>query len=90
MNQKKTLFSNKVTIIKTCFENFLTRGISQYGFMLSNLLHANIVRRPLVGYIPNYFMRNCVYLYLVTLLLHSIGNLIAIVAVLFVTSVSRL
>ena len=44
--------------------------------MLSNLLHANIVRMPLVGYIPNYFMRNCVYLYLVTLLLHSIGNLI--------------
>ena len=35
--------------------------------------------------VPNYYLQNCVYLYLVPLLLHGIGNLLAYVAALFVT-----
>ena len=35
-------------------------------------------------------MQNCAYLYLVPLLLHGIGNLLAFVAALFVTSVCPL
>ena len=40
-------------------------------------------------YIPNYYLENCVYLYLVPLRLNGIGNLVAYVAAFFVTSVSR-
>ena len=42
-----------------------------------------------VYYFPNNYMPNCVYLYLVPLLLHRSGNLFASVA-LFVTSGCRL
>ena len=38
-------------------------------------------------YIPTYYLQNCVYLYLVPLLLHRICNLLAYVAALLVTSV---
>ena len=41
---------------------------------------------PTVCYIPNLYWQNCVYLYLVPLLLHNIGNLLAYVAALFETS----
>ena len=37
-----------------------------------------------------FFLRNCVYLYLLPILLHRIGNSLAYVAALFVTSVCRL
>ena len=54
--------------------------------MLSDLLDAKLVCMPSVCYIPNI---NCktVYLYLV---LNRIGNLLAYVAAIFVTSVCRL
>ena len=55
--------------------------------MLSNLLHADSVWMPSVCYNPNYFLQNCVVLYLVPLLLNRIGYLLACVAALFVTSV---
>ena len=42
-----------------------------------------------VCYIPNYFLQNFVYLYLVPLLLNCIGNLLAYVAASFVTSGCR-
>ena len=40
--------------------------------------------------LPNYYMPNCVYLYLLPLLLHIIDTLLAYVADLFVTSVCGL
>ena len=40
-----------------------------------------------VCYVPNYYLQNCVYLYLVPLLLPRIVNLAAYLAALFVTSV---
>ena len=45
---------------------------------------------PSVCYVPNYYWQSCVYLYLVPLLLNRIGNLLAHVAALIVTSVCRL
>ena len=43
-----------------------------------------------VCYIPNYYLQNWFYLYLVPLLLNGIGYLLAYVAALLVTSVCRL
>ena len=43
-----------------------------------------------VSYVANYYMQNCVYLYLVPLLLYGIGNLLAYVAALFVARVCNL
>ena len=57
--------------------------------MLSNLLHAKLAWMPSVYYIPNCYMQKCVYFYLVTLLLNRIGDLLAYVAAIFVTSVCR-
>ena len=51
---------------------------------------ANLVWLPSVFYIPNYYLQHCVYLYLVPFLLNGIGNLLAYVAALFVTTVSWL
>ena len=48
--------------------------------MLSDLLHAKVVGVPLVCYIPNDYLQNCVFLHLVLLLLHRIGNFLAYVA----------
>ena len=56
----------------------------------SNLLHAKLCWMPSVCYISNYYLQNCVILCLVPLLLRVIGNLLAYVAALFVTSVCRL
>ena len=56
--------------------------------MLSDLVHAKLVWMPSVCYIPNYYMLNCVYLYLVPLLLNGIDNLLY-AAALFVNSVCR-
>ena len=58
--------------------------------MFSSLLHAKLVWVPSVCYIPNYYLQNCLNFYLVPLLLHRIGKLLAYVAALFVTSVCRL
>ena len=64
---------------------------TQFGFLLSNLYHANLAWMYSICYIPNYYMPICVlYLYLVPLLLHSICNLLAYVVVFFVTSVCRI
>ena len=58
--------------------------------MLSDLLHANLVWMPSVCYIPNYYLQDSVYLYLVPFLLNRIGYFLTYVAALFVTSVCRL
>ena len=58
--------------------------------MRSNLLYAKLVWMPSVCYIPSYYIQSYVYSYLVPLLLHRIGNLFALVAVLFVFRVCRL
>ena len=58
--------------------------------MLCDVLHAKLVWMSSVYYTPNYYWQNCVYLYLVTLLLNRIGNFLAYVADLLVTSVCRL
>ena len=55
--------------------------------MLSNLCYAKLVWMSSVCYVPNYYLQNCVYLYLVPLLLPRIVNLAAYVAALFVTIV---
>ena len=76
---------------------FPTQNISQF-FQIHNLylmwlyalrlfLHAKLIS---VCFIQNYYLQICVYLYLVPLLLNGIGNLLAYVAVFFVTSVCRL
>ena len=57
--------------------------------MLCDLLQAKLVWMPSVCYTPNYYLQNCIYLYLVPLLLNRIGNLLAYVAALLVTSVCR-
>ena len=58
--------------------------------MLCDLLHAKLVWwMPSVFYIPKDHLQNCVYLYLVSVLLNRIDNLLAFVAALFVTSVCR-
>ena len=54
------------------------------------LLLAKLVRMPLACYILNNYLQSSVYLCLVPLLLHGIGNLLAYVAVLFVTKVCLL
>ena len=56
--------------------------------MLSIFSSAKLAWMPSACYIPNYYMPLCVYLYLVPLLLHCIGSLLACVAASFVTSVS--
>ena len=58
--------------------------------MLCDLLNAKLVwmmPSPSVCYIPKYYLQNWVYLYLVAFLLNCIGNLLAYLAALFVTSV---
>ena len=57
--------------------------------MLSNLLHAKLAWMPSVCLISNCYMQKCVHFYLVTLLLNRIGDLLAYVAAMFVTSVCR-
>ena len=54
--------------------------------MFSDLLHAKLVWMLSVCCIPNYYSQNCSVLYLVLLLLHRIGNLLAYVASLLVAS----
>ena len=54
--------------------------------MLWDLLHAKLVWMSVCS-IPNYYMQNWVFLYLVPFLLNWIGNWLAYVAALFVTSV---
>ena len=54
--------------------------------MLCNLFHENLVWMPSVGYIPNYYLQNWVYLYL----LNRIGNLLTYVADLSLISVCQL
>ena len=96
MNRKKLFVSNK-RIIKTQFQKlssslhlvvFETHNL--YIMWFSNLLQARLWWMPSVCYIPSYYLQNCVYLYLVPLLLHGIGNLLAYKAALFVTYVCRL
>ena len=53
------------------------------------LLHAKLLWMPSVCEVPNYYWQNCVYLNFLLLLLNGIGNLLAYVAGLFVTSVCR-
>ena len=57
--------------------------------MISDLLHAKLVWMPSGCYIPNYHLQNIDYLYLVSISLNGIGNLLAFVAVLFVTNVYK-
>ena len=57
--------------------------------MLCDFLREKLVWMPSVCYIPNYYLQNCVYMYLVPLLLNGIGNLLAYEAALFMTSVCR-
>ena len=57
--------------------------------MLCFLIPAKLVGSPSACYIPNFYMQNWVYLFLVPLLLNNVGKLLAYVAALFVTSVCR-
>ena len=57
------------------------------GSMLPNLLPAKVVWMPSFCCIPKRYLQNCVYIYLVPLLLNRIGYLMAYVDVLFLTSV---
>ena len=57
--------------------------------MLCDLLHAKLEWLLQFVYIPNYYLQNCAYLFLVPLLLKGIGNLLAYVAALIVTSDCR-
>ena len=61
-----------------------------FFFIFSNFLHTKLECMPSVFHNLKVYMRSCVYLYLLPLLLHSIGNLLAYVAALLVTSVCRL
>ena len=57
--------------------------------MLCDFSHAKLVWMPSVCYFPNYYLQIVVYLYLVPLMLNGIGNILAYVAALFVTSICR-
>ena len=96
MNRKTLFVLNNMTIMKTRFQKFSNAinviflkciVYAQCGFILFDLLHVKLVCMPSVCYIPNYYLQNCVYFYFVPFLLNRIGNLLAYVAALFVTSV---
>ena len=55
--------------------------------MLSIILHAKTAWMPSICYILNYYIPKSVYLYLLPLLLHSIGNLLAYAAALCGTTI---
>ena len=100
MNRKKVICLKQHKNNENSIEEILQLNISrnflkcinytQRGLMFFGLLHAKLVWMPSVLYIPNYFLQNLVYLYLVALLLNGIDNLLAYVTALFVTSVCPL
>ena len=97
MKQKKLFVSSNSTIIKTRFQKisnsryfaiFLKCIIySEFGFILYNFLHAKFVW--MLSFVK-FQLQNCVFLYLLSFLLHRIGNFSAYLAALFVASVSKL
>ena len=58
--------------------------------MISYLFYSKLVWMLPACYIPKYYLQSCVYLYLVPILPHRIGNLLAYIAALFVAKFCNL
>ena len=72
MNRKKLIVSNNINDRNVVSEIsnslylvfFEMHSLYRFIQVLCNLLHAKLVWMPSVCYIPNYYLLNCVYLYL--------------------------
>ena len=75
MNRKKKLFVSNISTMITRFQNFLNYYLALFFkcIVLYNLALC-FPAWSAVCYIPNFYMQVCVYMYLVPILLHHVGN----------------